>query len=564
MTPITPNITWPFGVHTHFAQSHDPTLLPAFKAAGIPHIRDEQYWSWLEQEKGVFDFSFYTDYMGMAKSNGIQPFICLTWSNPFYDFEAGDFTFPHSDTGRAGFVNYTLKLLNHWGSQIKDVEVWNEPGANFFQGPATANRSEYYTQLLKQVYPAVKQVRPDVKIVAGATFPMQHGFFKRLFEYNALPFMDAASIHPYGVIDALPLQVGELRNLMGQFGAVKPVWITEYSYGPADDSFAERKKAAVEIAQQVTMMLSIGIERMYYYLAQDDGNFPVRGLLGKPGISTGSFRPHPAFAAYATIIRQLGGKAFSSRIPTSLSIYAMRFQNTIVLWSRFPATIALEGSGALSAVNVVGSSLIVNRSSLELGPEPIYIIGDVTNINELINPILADSVSGVSKIEGGNGWSYGYTDLGSGDPYTPANFRPMQWQIWRSDDYRWVAPGRDSPFAEYNGVHPSGGTWAIRRWTSNFNGLVTLAGNAKLNSGGDGIGIRIFVDGVQVYNHYLAPVTSIDYNIPDVSVKVGSKVDFAVTAFGNANNDATVFTSTILRNNNGNVVPNPPLNLRIQ
>ncbi len=563
MTPITANTAWPFGAQTHFAQFHDPDLLPALKAAGIGHIRDEQYWGSLEEQRGVFTYpQKFVDYMGAAQANGIQPLIVLTWSNPFYDYDQGDLTFPYSESGRAGFVNYTRNLVQRWGTQIKEVELWNEPGGNFFLGPATANRPEYYTLLLKQVYPAVKQLRSDVKVVAGATFPIQQGFFRELFEREALAFMDAASIHPYGVIDALPLQVEELRNLMRQFGPVKPIWVTEHSYSPLDNSAAEQKKAAIELAQQVTLMLSIGIERMYYYLAQDDGIFPVRGLLGEPDLEAGSFRPHPTFAAYATVIRQLGGKAFEGRVPTSLSIYAMRFQNTLALWSRFPATVALPGSGTLSAVDIVGAPLTLNRAALELGPEPIYISGNVTGITELINPVVADSTSGVAKTQGANGWSYGYTDLGSGDPYTPANFRPMQWQIWRSDDYRWVAPGRDSPFAEYNGMHPAGGTWAIRRWESNFSGVVTLTGHIGLSEGGDGVGIRIFVDGYEVYSRLLNPDESTEYSVPNIQVTVGSKVDFAVTAFGNADSDQTLHTSTILRQSNDQ--PNPPRNLGIQ
>ena len=93
-------------------------------------------------------------------------------------------------------------------------------------------------------------------------------------------------------------------------------------------------------------------------------------------------------------------------------------------------------------VNIVGSPLTINRAAVELGPEPIYISGNVSAIIELINPVIADSISGVAKTQGANGWSYGYTDREPADPYTPADFRPMQWQIWRSDDYRWVAPGR--------------------------------------------------------------------------------------------------------------------------
>jgi Glycosyl hydrolase catalytic core len=567
MTPIVANTAWPFGAHTHFAQSHDPALLPAFKAAGIAHIRDEQYWSWLEQQQGIFEFpEHYVDYMAAAQANGIQPLMVLTWSNPFYDYDEGDFTFPYTDSGRAGFVNYTRQVLNRWGSQINDVELWNEPGANFFQGPATSNRPDYYSQLLKEVYPAVKQLRPDLKVVAGATFPIQHGFFRELFERDALSYMDAVSIHPYGVIETLPLEVGELRDLMSQAGQVKPVWVTEYSYGPIDDSDAEQAKAATQLAQQAAMMLSIGIERMYYYLAQDDSSFPVRGLVGWQNDPRGWFRPHPSYAAYATVIRQLGGATFQGRMPTSLSVYAMRFQKggeqVISLWSQFPATVALEGSGSVQAVNIVGSPITINPATVTIGPSPIYLSGNVTSISELVNPVLADSRSGFGKVQGTNGWSYGYAELGSADPYSPDSFQNMEWRIWRSDNYRWIAPGGEFPFGGHDGLHPSGGAWAIRRWESNTSGLVTLAGYMSRGGGGDGVGIRIFVDGNEVYSRVLQPNEDAEYSVPNVQVNVGSKIDFTVTAFGNPDNDATVHTSTVLRQNGGN--PNPPRNLGIQ
>ena len=85
-------------------------------------------------------------------------------------------------------------------------------------------------------------------------------------------------------------------------------------------------------------------------------------------------------------------------MPTSLSVYAMRFQKggeqVISLWSQFPATVALEGSGRVEVVNNVGSPITINPAAVAIGPNPIYVTGNVTGINELVNPIIADSRSG--------------------------------------------------------------------------------------------------------------------------------------------------------------------------
>ncbi|MGH6917955.1 MAG: hypothetical protein ACREJ0_09655, partial [Geminicoccaceae bacterium] len=53
-----------FGVMTHFAQGWDRDIFPLIAAAGIKHIRDEQYWDRVEREPGRFVFSQgYTTYM---------------------------------------------------------------------------------------------------------------------------------------------------------------------------------------------------------------------------------------------------------------------------------------------------------------------------------------------------------------------------------------------------------------------------------------------------------------------------------------------------------------------
>jgi arabinogalactan endo-1,4-beta-galactosidase len=98
---------------------------------------------------------------------------------------------PHSERGKLGYINYALQLLRHYGDQIKCVEIWNEVNAGtFISGPALKDKPYYYAQLLKAVYPAIKTNRPDVKVVAGATMPIAHGFFQKLFRHDAGSFLD--------------------------------------------------------------------------------------------------------------------------------------------------------------------------------------------------------------------------------------------------------------------------------------------------------------------------------------------------------------------------------------
>jgi Glycosyl hydrolase catalytic core len=523
--------------------------------AGIIHFRDEQYWSWLEQKQGVYEYpQKYLEYMASTAAKGLQPLIVLSWSNPFYDDEGGEYTLPHSQTGKVGYSNYALELLSHYGDQIKYVEIWNEVNAGtFISGPALKDKARYYAELLKAIYPAIKAKRPDVKVVAGATVPIAHGFFQQLFTHDGGSFLDVVSVHPYGALESLPLEISQLRELMEQHnrGVVKPIWATEF--GLSTSSEKERRDGASYLAQVVTLMLSAGVERMYYYLAMDDKSFPYRGLVGTRDDAGGSFRPHEVLVAYAILIRQLHGAVYHSRFSTSPSTYALRFQRgdqqVSVLWSNHPLTVALESSSPLRIIDIMGGTVTKEpqsgRVELSLSSDVQYVVGPVASVTELDNKVIADSVSSYSRVAGENGWYYGYAELDSAATYQPSDFTPMSWRIWKTDNYRWMGSG-DYPFASGSGMHPSG-DWAIRRWVSNTAGTVTLTGLLSRGDGGDGVDVRIFVDGKQIYQRNLSPSQSIKYSVPNVAVKVGSKIDFTVSRRKDSNFDATTFTSTIMR-----------------
>ena len=541
-----------FGVMTHFAQFHDQSVIPLIARAGIAHIRDEQYWNNIENPKGMFSYPVkFTDYVTKVTAHSITPLVVLNWANQFYDYEAGAFTAPHTDSGRLGYANYALNVLNKY-PQIKAVEVWNEyNGGTFVTGPATTKKAFYYKKMLQQVYERVKPAHPEVKVVAGATIPVAHGFFKAIFDQGALSFCDAVSVHPYYKYpDQVVLALESLRELMGS--NIKPIWATEFSDTVVDGD-SDRHDTASYIAQIVTLMLSQGVERMYYYLIMDDRRFPLMGLVGSSPNLRGEFRPHPALIAYAVAARQFDRATYQSRFRTAPSVYAFRFERDAVqlsvLWSNRPLMVSLSADSALQVIDIMGRASTITpiggRVDLGLTKDVQYVLGPVTSVAEIDNDLLADSVSGYSKTAGANGWHYGYATLDSTSSYDPAEFKPMTWGIWGSHSYRWLASG-GYPFASGSNMHPSR-SWAIRRWVSNISGTVSLSGLLSLGEGGDGVNIHIFVDGKEIYYQHLSPNQSINYDVPDVALEDGSKIDFTVNQADESSFDATNFTSTIIR-----------------
>ncbi len=165
--------------------------------------------------------------------------------------------------------------------------------------------------------------------------------------------------------------------------------------------------------------------------------------------------------------------------------------------------------------------------------------------------VLADSATGFSGTQGLNGWTYGYYD----QPNTNTHFV----QLPTFNGTSWIESPTPPPwtFISATLTHPNGFNeaqeqWSVRRWTSDFAGVVDITGHlAKQNTaGGTGIFGEVFVDASNtsspVYNHYIVGTdgVGVDFNFL-TTVSVGSVVDFVVKANGFDTYDTTLYTATI-------------------
>jgi hypothetical protein len=556
LTPLslTGRESSPFGVQTHSAQNGDLRAYDLFARAGIVHFRDEHYWEHIETQPLRYRYpAMFTDYMARAASAKMQPLITLDWSNPFYDFEAGMFTAPHTDGGRAGYAAYGAEIVRQYPA-LQAVEIWNEYNAGtFIAGPATAKKPVYYKRMLEQAANRIRSVRSDVKIVAGGTVPVTHGFLRDVFAQGATPFLDVVSVHPYrDTPEGIDAEMAELRDLIKRHnnGAEKPIWATEFSHETNQPE--QQREAATYLAQVVTLMLSQKVERMYYYLGVDDHAFPHRGLLASAQDAKGALVPHPAYVAYANLIRQLRAYTYHSRFPTaSSSTHAFRFQNGTsrmsVLWAAAPVTVKLKTASPVLVTDLMGHTRSLAPSGgvvkLRLDRNAQYVKGPVAAVLEQGNTLLADSLSGYSNQQGQNGWSYGSADVGQG-PYDPARFTAMRWDYagdnavcWLNDPWHFVAVEQ---------MHPSS-AWAVRRWTSPVAATATLKCKVRRGGSGDGVGINLYVDGTHLYSRVIRPGESDTFDVTNVVLRAGSKVDFTVNQNGESSYDSTGFSVQIFR-----------------
>lgn len=161
---------------------------------------------------------------------------------------------------------------------------------------------------------------------------------------------------------------------------------------------------------------------------------------------------------------------------------------------------------------------------------------------------IADSQLDFAATQGENNWFYGYYT-------TPANTSSFTLMEFFSNN-AWSESTSYPPYTILweSGGHPNdsshgGEHWAVRRWVSEVNGNISISGHLAdrdYGSNGNGIIGRIYVDGLEIYNHQISEgdLTGIDYLI-DAYVEVGSFVDFVIDPNNTFYTDSTTFTSSI-------------------
>lgn len=159
-----------------------------------------------------------------------------------------------------------------------------------------------------------------------------------------------------------------------------------------------------------------------------------------------------------------------------------------------------------------------------------------------------------SGTQGLHGWHYGFWDRtadsdgqyapGEFTEFAPAAFNGANWAFGTQPPNTAIFPVSQVP----NGADAGHEQWVIRRWVSNYAGLVNVSGNIRKTdtSGGDGTRNAIYVNGsTALVQHLLfndGVGTNYSVNIP---VSVGTTVDIVTTPKTTGVADRTRFIATI-------------------
>ena len=164
------------------------------KNAGIVSVRDCCEWAAAEREKGKLELSAgYRNILAEMDHAGLKQFNILCYSNKFYDKN----DYPTSPEAIEGFIRYSEAMVKAMSPGRRVVEIWNEwdGGTGMpleFYGHGDPER---YLKLIQAVYPRLKKLDPNVKVISGAF--TSAGVVEKLLGMGLMNSCDAVALHTY-------------------------------------------------------------------------------------------------------------------------------------------------------------------------------------------------------------------------------------------------------------------------------------------------------------------------------------------------------------------------------
>ena len=219
---------------------------------------------------------------------------------------------PSDPSTYAAFVAY---LAQRYGTKLAAIEVWNEPdqaNEDYFAGPEKPQR---YAAILRAAYPAIKQVNPQIPVLAGSLVGSNGVFLRALYAAGIKGYYDGLSVHFYNLV------LGSLRAIHETQlanGDNKPLWLNEFGWTSCWPKHrTQQEQACVTPATQASNLTDIfrSLARTPYVASEvvyglQDSSSENFGVLNTAG------GRKPSFAALAGVM----ASPFGSPRPVTLRL----------------------------------------------------------------------------------------------------------------------------------------------------------------------------------------------------------------------------------------------------
>jgi hypothetical protein len=216
--------------------------------------------------------------------------------------------------------------------EVKYWEFYNEPDNGVASHGEAGNvgyfghQPEAYVALLQAVYEPIKAVDPEAQITFGGIAydnfddpgggPFVKTFLDEVLANGGGDYFDVMNFHYYpafawywegevpGAIDILA-KYSYIRDKLASYGVHKPFVCTEASKWSADIPPGGVEAQSRYVAQMFSRSMAAGFHFTTWWTFYDIG-----GGTDTTGLLDADFEPKPAYLAYQTLDRQLGGAAY--------------------------------------------------------------------------------------------------------------------------------------------------------------------------------------------------------------------------------------------------------------
>ncbi len=221
--------------------------IAAVGRTGASWVRLPLDWSLVETRAGRYDWGYFDNLISTAERYGLRA-LGLIYNTPLWARGDGArLLFPSSPPrDPADLAGFAAAAAKRYAGRIDAWEIWNEPNLPLFMG-FVQDKAVRFTEMLRAVHPAIKEVNPAATVVAAGLSPLggddsPPGFLAQMYAAGAGGFFDAAAAHPYVFPGGLAadsnngwsdvLRMNEVMVANGD--ADKRIWLTEMGASTTD------------------------------------------------------------------------------------------------------------------------------------------------------------------------------------------------------------------------------------------------------------------------------------------------------------------------------------------
>jgi hypothetical protein len=346
------------------------------------------YWGSIENEKGVFDFSWYDDFVNTAKENGKKVIAVMAYETPWL-FPEGRGKRYISSENIPHFLNFLEVTVDRYRGKVDAWQIWNEPNWIFWRG---SDRDFFELTRLSAI--RIRETDPDAYIIGGAFWRTPKGFIRGMHRAGAMENLDALSFHPYATNPRGAMRLfDDFLKIISEINFSGDIWITEVGFPTSGwyPSSVSMENLPSYVIKTIVGSAARGARTLLWYSLGDSYNLGEAPDKNDSeaffGLTYPDFTRKNGAWAYELCARFLPGSRFMPELPQRINIPSnivsfcflegIAGKNTLVIWNDRNNTqriqLTLDSPVTIHEISTGNSVIKQDEIILDITNVPVFI-----------------------------------------------------------------------------------------------------------------------------------------------------------------------------------------------